>query len=371
MIRLTLAAAVLPLAAATQAPPAPIVSVGATAQRVLIAWLPGEVRCGGAIVTATPMRRPLTSLLWAPNPSLKPVSYGFDIDATGRTASIHRVGTSEYVIAGDDLAPSLAVTTFAAGAAHVGCSVTYVARQSGLGEAPIADLVSYTMTPLAGALPQEGWARVGGGGTCTDLPRPEVLVRAFPDFRSLPATPGVKDWSLVGYDLDAAGKPVNLRIVAATGNGPLSAAATKAVGQSRFAGGARTGCRYPYYRNPATLPAPPMPKEATYRPAGATCPGRHDWSTPPTLRFPEAYRRRAIEGWAVITYDVAPWGEIGNVRVAAAQPSDEFGREAMNVIRTAKVPTTQGFVGCVDRVKFKMPSGPATPGTATRPQPIF
>ena len=358
----------LPPAAAAQTAPAPIISTDAAAQRVLIAWLPGEVRCGGAIVTATPMRRPLTNLLWAPNPSLKPVSYGFDIDATGRTGSIHRV-TNDYVVAADDLAPSLAATTFAAGAARVGCSITYVPRQTGLGEAPVADLVSYSMTPLSGALPREGWARITGGGTCTDIPRPAVLVQAFPDPRSSPATPGVKDWTLVGYDLDAAGKPVDVRVVAATGNQPLSAAATKAMAASRFTGGVRTGCRYPFHRDPVPLPAPPMPEEATYRPAGATCPGKHDWSTPPTLRFPEAYRRRAIEGWAVITYDVAPWGEIGNARVAAAQPTDEFGREAINVLRHAKVPTTQGFVGCVDRVRFKMPSGPAAPGTATASGP--
>ena len=51
MLRLALATATLPLAAA-RVPPAPIIVADGTSQRVLLAWLPGEVRCGGAIVRA-------------------------------------------------------------------------------------------------------------------------------------------------------------------------------------------------------------------------------------------------------------------------------------------------------------------------------
>ena len=71
--------------------------------------------------------------------------------------------------------------------------------------------------------------------------------------------------------------------------------------------------------------------------------------------------RRRIEGWAVVRYDAAPWGEIGNVTVLAAQPSADFGTQAQVVLRSAKVaPSESGFTGCVERVRFVMPpeSGP-------------
>ncbi|MDH7975227.1 hypothetical protein QH494_23835 [Sphingomonas sp. AR_OL41] len=74
------------------------------------------------------------------------------------------------------------------------------------------------------------------------------------------------------------------------------------------------------------------------------------------LHFPEAYQHRAIEGWAILVYDVAPWGEIGNAPVVASELSEGFGTQALSLIRSAKVPTTQGLVGCVDPLRFKMPT---------------
>jgi TonB family protein len=77
------------------------------------------------------------------------------------------------------------------------------------------------------------------------------------------------------------------------------------------------------------------------------------------LRFPEPYRRRAIEGWAVVTYDVAPWGEINNIQVKASQPSADFGAQAVTVLRSARVKPGPGAVGCVERVRFVMESDQA------------
>lgn len=346
-------------ALAVPAPPAPPLVKG----RVLLAWMPGEVRCAGAVVLATPMRRPWTSLGWAPTTSA-PLTYAFAINASGRTTGIRRQGGSEYVPFSDDVAPSLAVTRFAAGEAHEGCVITYVPRLTPLTETPVADLISYTVTPLSGALPEEGWARIRAAGNCADAPRPEPLLAAFPNYRALPGSPGVKDWSLVGYDLDARGRPVAVHVVAGTANESLDAASVKAMDASRFTPGtARHGCLYPYWRKPETLAAPPIPEEETVRPAGATCPSQHNWSVYPTLRFPEAYQRRAIEGWAIVVYDVAPWGEVGNAHVVTSEPTEDFGTQALTVIRSAKVPTTQGLVGCVDRVRFKMPET-GTTGTA-------
>ena len=322
----------------------------------MLAWLPGEVRCGGTVVAAMPMRRPLNSLAWKTNAELSPLTYGFDIDSTGRTIGIRRIESEGRTSGSEDIAPSLAATRFAPGAAYSNCTITYVPRQTGMNETPITDLMSYTMTPLSGALPQEGWARITSQGDCAGRPPPALRIRAFPNFRALQATAGVKDWSMVGYDIDASGRTRNVQLVSGTRNIALDEAAKEAVADTRFYDGPRTGCRYPYWRTPATLAAPPAPDQADFRPLGATCPKSREWVVRPTLRFPEPYRRRVIEGWAIITYDVAPWGEIGNIEVAASQPTEDFGTQAVAVVRNAKLATTQGLVGCVEYVKFKMNS---------------
>ncbi|RZM34116.1 MAG: energy transducer TonB, partial [Sphingomonas sp.] len=94
----------------------------------------------------------------------------------------------------------------------------------------------------------------------------------------------------------------------------------------------------------------------------ATCPAGRDWTTPPILIFPEAYRRRSIEGWAIVTYDLAPWGEPGNIHAVAAEPSADFGAQAEAVVRGARLPASdRGATGCVDRVIFKIGQRPNTP----------
>lgn len=58
-----------------------------------------------------------------------------------------------------------------------------------------------------------------------------------------------------------------------------------------------------------------------------------------------------------MSYDVAPWGEIGNVKVLAAQPSEDFGGQAVRMMQNAEVKTSgRGMTGCVDRVRFAMDS---------------
>lgn len=293
---------------------------------------------------------------------MEPAAYEFAIDAAGRTLSIAPRDNGRPPFA-DDVAPALAASRFPANAPRSHCRVLYTPQSYGLDEAPVADLVSYSITPIGPRLPRAGWDRIRAAGDCADRPRPRPLVRAFPDFDEVPATRGVKDWSLVAYDTDAKGAPVKLAIAQSTGNAQLDAAAVKAVRQSRFTEGKRTGCRYPYWRAAGKLPAPETPGKDAYRPDGATCTETPRWAVRPTLRFPEAYRRRSIEGWAIITYDVASWGEIGNIAVAASQPSSDFGEQAMAVLRSARAEASQaGATGCVDVVRFAMRSDESSGG---------
>ena len=175
---------------------------------------------------------------------------------------------------------------------------------------------------------------------------------------------------MTGYDLDEKGRPINVRTIAGTGNTALDTAARKAVARSRFVAGARTGCMYPHWRGPLRIAPPPAPPEDAFGPT-PHCPAA-PWAQQPRLIYPQAWNRRSIEGWAVVQFDVAPWGEVGNTRVLAAEPAEDFGREAMQVVRTARrAPSTSGASGCIERIRFAIrPPEVAASGDIPPPPPV-
>lgn len=345
---------------ATVSPLSPTLPVLATAPppptgRWLLGWTPGDVRCEGKAIMPGTIRRPWNLLTWGPTNSQGPITLRFAIDAGGRPMSITREG-SAYAAFSQEVMPAFTASRFPAGAPQSDCTVTYTPRATPLAQADPVEIMSYTMHPQSGPLPRIGWDRLRTpDSTCLDMPYPRPLIRHFPDFHAIPATPGAPDWSMVRYNLDRAGKPVDAAVTTGTGNPALDKASLIAIRNSRFTKGARTGCLYPFHRNAALLPAPDMPDMIRDTKVEGNCPDHHPRAVAPQLRFPEPYRRRAIEGWAVVSYDVAPWGEIGNVKVIAAQPSSDFGDQAITMLRSARFPAgQQGYTGCVDRVRFKM-----------------
>ena len=304
------------------------------------------------------IRRPFNSLAY-PQARQQAVTLRFAVDATGRVHSISRESETSFR-GSDDIAPALASSRFPAGQALSGCSVTYSGTLAPLADAPLPELVSYSMNQHSGRLPREGWRRIEAGADCFAAPRPQPLLRAYPDFTTIEGTAGVRDWSLVRFDTDAAGRPVRPVLVTGTGNRELDAASVAAVADSRFTAGARSGCLYPYYRNPGVLAAEPMPDKPV---EPDECERRGGWQVAPVLHYPPAYARRAIEGWAVIRYDVAPWGATGNVSVVEAQPSVDFGKQAKRMIEMAKArPSEAGVQNCVVHVRYAMAS--------QKPQPV-
>ena len=222
-------------------PPIVQVKPGASG-RVLVQWEPGEIRCNGTPITGQPIRRPWNQLGWAGNQAQRAVTIRFAIDATGRPVSLARETTS-FVPLSEDVEPALAASRFAAQKPQQGFIVTYVMRSSPLAEAQVPELMSYTVHPLSGRLPEEGWQRIrDAGGTCLNEPQPQPLERHFPDFATIPATPGVRDWSMIRYDIDAAGRTRGAAVLVGTGNRALDGAGVKAIRESRFTKGARTGC---------------------------------------------------------------------------------------------------------------------------------
>ena len=359
--------------ALVQVPPAPVVDSARTGEqpRQLSArWQPGGVTCGGATVTPVERNSPHLSQSWGKSGPFATASYSFRIDASGRPLSIKREGIG-FIESGDDLGPSLVTWRFAAGAAREGCRVTFAGSRTTVAAVPVPELMAATVLAPT-TVPREAWLRVRSPGSDCVEPAPVPQLLAFPDFERLPEQTGERRWTMVAYDIDAGGKPIHIHTVGCTAATALTAAGVEAIGRSRYERKARTGCLYPYWQRSRPVPAPEPPTQPSMRPAGATCPDPLPYDKQPTLTFPQNFQRRNIEGWAVVAFDVAPWGATGNWRVLAAEPAAEFGDWALNVVRGATKPaSTTGYVGCVDRVLFRIADKPAliVRDTALPPRP--
>ena len=331
-------------------------------QSRVVAWAPGNVECsGGGRVNAAALRRPYVQLRRVTMSTLPPITLNFAVDGTGRTLSIQR-GSEGMAMYYPEVEAAVAASHFSAGAPRTGCRVTYTPTVKTIAEADIADLAAYSVLSISGPLPREGWQRLTQIGNCGDDPRPQPLSRSFPAFDDIPATAGARDWALVGYDTDAQGVPTNVRIRHTSGNAALDAASINAVAASRFTGGARTECSYPYWRRELRLAAPDAPDGETLRPANGNCPYSAPWATEPTVRYPQSFLRRQIEGWAIITFDIEPGGRVSNTRIAAAQPAEAFGRAAIGIMQSGRGEASEKTVtGCVQRISFRISSDNVTP----------
>lgn len=371
---ITMVSIVASSAAFGQAPPAPpppppvihgqvsIVREAAPSTQKLITWASGSVLCDGVARQPVLLPPAAGSIGWvgSDNAPPKPVTIDFAIDADGRPHAIKRSSTA-FSLFSDDLEPALATARFRPGTPGKQCQITYIATPADFESAPIDALIDYSIFPGRLRLPQAGYDHVKpAGADCFDPP-PDVRARVYPDFHAIPQAPGTRSWSMIGFDIDARGQPTKVRVFRTTGNTALDQASLKAIAASRFEPGARRGCLYPYWRTAPPLAAPPMPANLPNE-GSAGCPTASSWKAKPVQIFPEAYRRRGVEGWAVIQYDVAPWGATGNAQVLASEPSDAFGQAALNTVRSAtKEASPQGYINCVTRVRFEIgnPKKPA------------
>ncbi len=196
-------------------------------------------------------------------------------------------------------------------------------RSSPLADAAVPELMSYTVHPLSGRLPDEGWQRIrAAGGTCLSIRSPQPLERHFPDFATIPATPRVRDWSMIRYDIDARAGRAGPAVLIGTGNRALDGAAVKAIRESRFTKGrpdgvflsllaaagetarARHARVHPHHEGRGQLPRQRM--------AG---PFRRSFAFPNPIA---AGRSRAGRSSAMTS---RPLGPDGQLKVIAAEPS--------------------------------------------------
>ena len=365
---LTLLAAAAQTATITVPPPAPPRSPTHLAAPVvqaspyrphLVDYDGATAQCGGQVVTPLSTVAPFTQVGRIGIDPPRSYEMGFTIGADGRPRGItQRVAVSgpKGYMPGTDLAPALSLWRFPASAAGAACTMTFTARSVPLDRAAPADL--YRVAALRMSNPSEFptlTQQIRKSGDCAGPGRPRMLLRAFVDTRRIPQTPGVPSYAVVGFDVDADGVPHTPGIVASDGNRVLEAAASDAAARSRYVGNAlRTRCTIPF-RRAATepVPAPPMPPKSDY-PTG-TCPETVRWVRPLTQEFPDAFRRRGIEGWAIVRYDIAPWGATGAVTVLASEPAADFGEHARRMVIAARAEAApRGAQGCIARVQYRM-----------------
>ena len=351
MLGLIASAALVPAS-----PPPPIVTVPihgpatTVVQQQFVTWHPGPVRCDGATEVPVTVRRPYNEIVWAGVAKPRPVTMQFAVDESGRPLSIRQ----DEPVGGyraNQISPALAASRFAPGPARQDCTIVYTPKLDSLDDVPIPELASYVVTQQKPRLPKPGYDRLRAGDECRRKTQP--LVQVLPDLQRIAATPGVRDWALVGFDVTASGETRNAHILASTGNAELDQASVTAISESRYnAGEARGGCSYSFSRNAGELPAPVMPN----KPAADQedqCRAL-DWAQSPRLVYPDLYRKLSIEGWAILKYDVAPWGAIGNVQVLDAQPTQDFGMAAKAMLERARKEAGQGATECMTRVRYEM-----------------
>lgn len=291
------------------------------------------------------------------------VELSFRIDADGRARGIEKKGERYVWPQNEDAQPALAASRFAPGKPHARCTIRYTATTVPLADATAAQLGAFWAIPHSDKSQDRAvWKALQDGiqgANCYETPlRPQVA--RYPDYKSLPERPGLPDYAVLAFDVDKTGKSVAVRTLTSSGNTAFDKKVlTAAAGTSFEAGSPRIGCIVRYGKGPRTpLVAPALDKDA-FKPAEA-CKDEPAWLSKPPLRFPPNFSRRAIQGWAVMRFDVAPWGAVGNVRVLASEPADEFGVAARAIVEMAKKPSSErGYSGCIQVVSFKIADRPA------------
>lgn len=375
-LRTALSAGLIALAmasqAAAQAQPVVIpIRAAATGDPVLLEPEPA-VTCDGEAVEPTsalplaPGVRGETFARPEVGQRITRVHYRFAIDAVGRPFDIAPLPASDE--GSDVLQPSanlvlqagLAAWRFAAGADRT-CRLTVRYTPVPVSRASPQLLASFfAVTRTNGAARRAVETRLGGDGADCASDRPALRRTGAPDFRADRGGIGGQEWTIVRWNFDEAGRAADVETLASSGDRPFDAAAREAVAASEAEPGAgHRGCVYNWYRRNHPLPAPPMPNAPpdslaacpkavldTFRIAEAGGPG---------APLPKAFLDRGIEGWALVRFDIAPWGEVGNVSVVEAQPADGFGSAARNLVAGGRAEPGEGAVRCLQPVVFQIP----------------
>lgn len=332
----------------------------------IVRLTPGAVLCAGGPVSPTHLEVPFATSTkrFGPDAPKATPSYAlsFTIDQDGRAVDIQS-GPPIYpgvFIDTTDLAPALAVSRFAPGMPQQKCGITYTVEFVPVPDAPLASLSAVASAPAPGPAASEIWERLGADGDCARGPGSPRRLN-YPAFEAIAQASGTRSWSFLSFDVDATGQTRNVHVVGSSENAALDSASVEALRGNRYAPGkASRGCTFHFYRlgNPP-IAAPALPADApkdTDALAACTIDPKTITSLLNGKAYPAPFAARRIEGYAIVGFDTAPWGAVGNVRVLAAEPAAGFGQAAMAAIANARVAESDvGHRGCVRRVRFRLP----------------
>jgi TonB family protein len=346
------------------APPEPTARGFRAAAMRIASFHAGPVRCGGQERVPVRALSPLPTASAAADAG-EPIRFGFRIDPDGRPLGIRRIGSpGSPALDERDLAPALTAWRFAPGTPQADCEIGFTVQLDSVESADEPLLQRYAALGRMQIPGSSGAALVGRafarlrppGATCLVDPVPRAPIAL--SYRQIPELPGGISYSLFSYDVDAAGKPVHIRLLGSSGNRALDIAGDGALGAARFPAAPLTGCLYYFFRNDVEgVPAPPEPPEQLH-PRGSACDeeiarragaGFH-------IRYPIEFLRRPAEAWVVLGYDVEPSGELSNLRVIESEPAARFGEEVLRAaaeVRVTGVERPQR--GCTQRVRFVVP----------------
>jgi TonB family protein len=352
-------------------PPPPVFSSSAPERTIdIVTFEPGRVVCDGREIAgeiATPYAT--VSTRYASPDARSSIEYelSFAIDGEGRPRLIRRSGTiarSSGYIDTSDLMPSLAASRFPAAKSRDACRISYQIRTAPLSSAPMPALYELASRPSFQAVVPELRDRVRpANSTC---PRGPGVPRRlnYPAFEQIPQAEGTWSWTFLAYDVNKGGRPVNIRVLGSKGNDALDRASVKALSANRYAPGpGYQGCTYHFYRTGPSGETSELLPADTPADTGEKPECQIDPKSIRTLldgtAYPPPFSRRRIEGAAAISFDTAPWGAIGNVKIIASEPAEAFGEAARGAVVNAKVAESEtGYRGCVRRIRFKLPPEP-------------
>lgn len=362
------------LAALLTVPPPPAVIVQGP-HRSIALFEPGPARCSGALESPLRIEEPVpvaaTFLGEAreDGQSLGSIRLRFRIDSDGRPLGISEEPFDDGAgwIDTSDVVPAFASWRFRPGAERRDCEIAFAIAPKPLETVPARHKARYLATPEgSGSLYQEGSLAaeafeglIPAGSTCSDAPRVGVRTWTYVDPEDVPLKPGSLSFAQILYDVSDSGWAANVRVGQSSGNRAFDRAAAEAMSASRFAGPPRKGCTYVSAlsaRKPMAAPPPPA-LDRFERETDVCRLQESGWAELPVLTFPEPFRRRAIEGWAIVRYDVSPWGSVGNMSIVAAEPAEAFGKEATRILSKARrTPSKLGHSGCLQTLIFDVPS---------------
>ena len=345
-----------------EAPPSVATCAGGRAVKVIEATSPHP-----RLAPAAPIGDPVVVATdRAPMPNGKTTgieTLTFSVDADGRPLDIRRASAGRGDSDAGATIAALAGWRFEADAPVSGCRVSIASHRVPLAQASRATLFEIIAFERRNAPPLVR-ETVSKAGDCGIGPRRQPKTIGYPDLRRFNDRDLNPAWAAVVYDIDAAGAPSNVRVEVQGGDPALADVAASAIAESRFLPGRPVqACYGTFAATPRDTPAPPRPDIASFERPGDKCDVTKEALNLPAFKnYPRPYAARKVAGWAYLRFDVAPWGQIGNVQVVASEPSAAFGDAARGMLWTAKpkVPP-EGYRGCLVPVIYAIPD----------PEPIF